>query len=338
MHYSRGQFTELLRCDGQWLISNPAADVLVCSEPPSAGLLDLLQRMLCWVERPRSSSAVIQWLHAQGVPPKKASTLLQAFIDAALLVPEDSEYPWSDVAARYNSMKEVIRFVSFRKSVRFVDYADPEVLQQDRQNMEDFERAEPPPTIYKNYQGAPQINLDHPATSSPHDAFSRLSHLLFWGYGKLREVYFHQLPALLKPVPSMGARHPFEAYVLVEGNDMLNSGIYHYRVETHALERISAGGKDGASCGFVGRERIDNPLATTAILITTVIFDRFQWRYRHAWNYKDIYYDFGHVSATLKFVAGELGIGLKPAVSEPSLPGTAPLTEEIIAVHRLEYL
>ena len=83
-----------------------------------------------------------------------------------------------------------------------------------------------------------------------------------------------------------------------------------------------------------GREHEANAMK----LITTVIFDRFQWRYRHAWNYKDLFYDLGHVSATLKFVAEELGVALKPVVGELSLPGTAPLFEEVIAMYRLECL
>lgn len=324
----------MVRYDGQWLISNPARDSLARSEPPGAGLVELLQKLTSWAEQPRSRLKIFQWLGEQGLMSDHAEVLLNAFVDSSILVPEDAESPWSALATEYPSLQDVLRFISFRRSVRFVDYSDPDVFRQDRNKMEDFERSESPPKIYKHYARTPQVSLAHPATSPPYDAFTRLSHLLFWGYGRLREVYFHQLPSMLKSVPSMGARHPFEAYVLVAEDSVLDKGIYHYRVEQHTLEYI---GEQPAK-EQEQQKKGDTYEARAIRLVTTAIFDRFQWRYRHSWNYKDLYYDFGHVLATLKFVAAELGMALRDANAEVSLPGTAPLLEEILAVYRLECL
>ena len=43
--------------------------------------------------------------------------------------------------------------------------------------------------------------------------------------------------ATLRPVPSAGARHPFELYVAVKDVEGLESGIYHYVPAKHIEEK-----------------------------------------------------------------------------------------------------
>jgi SagB-type dehydrogenase family enzyme len=332
--------TQLFRCDDEWILTNPALDSSVCIDPPGSDLITLLLLLLDWTRISRSEQDIVNWMTIEGIERNEAVLLVHSFIRAGLLVSEGSELPWVCLMNNYPSLREVVRYVAFRQAVCFVDYTDPHVLEQDRDAMEDFERSEPPPSIYKRYQNTARLSLGHPATCPPHDSFGRLSHLLFWGYGRLREVAFHQLPAMLKAVPSMGARHPFEVYVLYDIDNKMKPGFYHYVVEKHELEYLSSTSKvrlkNGLQSDQGTTERTDS--LTGISLITTVIFDRFQWRYRHAWNYKDIFYDLGHIKATLKLVADELSMVVKPIDLEIEMPEEKLLYEEVIAVYKLECL
>ncbi len=107
---------------------------------------------------------------------------------------------------------------------------------------------------------------------------------------------------ILKTVPSAGARHPFETFILVKHISGLKPGLYRFIGSEHSLipvnleETIS--GKIKEACG--GQELLDN---CSAVFIWAAISYRMTWRYWER-GYRYIFIDAGHVCQNL-YLAGE---------------------------------
>ncbi len=250
-----------------------------------------------------------------------AAELFRLLSQAGIIVEAESEEKLDIYLRAYPACSDIFRYLSFRGAVNFSDYSSTLALDTDAQLMVEYERDVCAPEIFKHYADATLVSLPHPATHTPHNPPGRLGWLLYWPFGRLRDACLHHLPAMLKSVPSMGARHPFEAYIVSRGYDSLTSGVYHYDVERHAL-------------AFISHELKNIPPGIT--LIVTVVFERFQWRYRHSWNYKDLYYDLGHVNATIKLIAEELGIRLTEVAWTYAVPGSQPLFEECVMAYHID--
>jgi putative peptide maturation dehydrogenase len=140
----------------------------------------------------------------------------------------------------------------------------------------------------------------------------QLSTLLFEVYGCRGMLDLDgEHVALRKASPSGGGLHPTEVYPLVLRAEGIAPGLYHYRVEDHALELVTAltpaEGEALASeltCG-------QTFLADAGVLfVMTARFARSFWKYRrHARAYATLLLDAGHLSQTLYLVATELGLG-----------------------------
>jgi SagB-type dehydrogenase family enzyme len=110
----------------------------------------------------------------------------------------------------------------------------------------------------------------------------------------------------LKTSPSGGARHPIEAYVLVQRVAGVAPGIYHYSAERHELERLR---------GPVPRARIRRYLphsgyfaAAPVLVFFTAMFERQLWRYPYSRAYRAALIEAGHVCQTLLLTATWLGL------------------------------
>ena len=90
--------------------------------------------------------------------------------------------------------------------------------------------------------------------------------------------------------PSSGNLHPTEAYIVVAGMQDLADGVYHYRVETHALEK---------------RADIKASSPMLYIALTSVMW-REAWKYgERAFRYCQL--DTGHAIAALSYASAVLG-------------------------------
>lgn len=90
--------------------------------------------------------------------------------------------------------------------------------------------------------------------------------------------------------PSSGNLHPTEAYVMVAGVRVLADGLYHYRVETHALEK---------------RGEFKSNQTFLHIALTSIMW-REAWKYgERAFRYCQL--DTGHAIAALSYAAAALG-------------------------------
>jgi SagB-type dehydrogenase family enzyme len=111
-----------------------------------------------------------------------------------------------------------------------------------------------------------------------------------------------------RPVPSAGARHAFETYVLASAVEGLDPGLYRYLALSHRLQqtdtdpllpvRITAACFDQqfmARCG--------------AIFLWTAVPYRMTWRYGER-GYRDLHLDAGHVCQNLYLAAEAIGCGV----------------------------
>jgi len=113
--------------------------------------------------------------------------------------------------------------------------------------------------------------------------------------------------ATRRPVPSAGARHPFETYLAVNRVEDLTPGMYRYLPLTHQLLFLEASdqlleplGKANLGQRFVGQSAV--------VFIWSCIPYRAEWRYM-AHAHKNMLIDVGHICQNLYLAAEALGAG-----------------------------
>jgi putative peptide maturation dehydrogenase len=145
--------------------------------------------------------------------------------------------------------------------------------------------------------------------------------------------------ALKKNHPSGGGLHPLEAYLLVQRVDGFDPGLYHYNVESHALDRLPT--PHGFDIAAFGRRMVagQHYFSDAAVLLVVAVrFPRSFWKYRkHPKIYRAILIESGHASQNLYLAATELGLGayVTAAINEIDIEtafGLDPLLEGPIAV------
>jgi putative peptide maturation dehydrogenase len=174
----------------------------------------------------------------------------------------------------------------------------------------------------------------------PLDQFSSVLAEVFGRQGA--EVGPDGMTFLKKTSPSGGSLHPVEAYPLVVRVEGLRTGIYHYRVEDHALELLEPLGVDQARSLITDATAGQRYFAEAhAVFVHVARFDRIYWKYRqHAKLYKAVLMDVAHLSQTLYLSAAARGLGvwLTAAINDGDLGarlGLDPLTEGALALSGL---
>ena len=116
---------------------------------------------------------------------------------------------------------------------------------------------------------------------------------------------------LRKTSPSGGALHPTEVYPLVRNVEDVEPGLYHYNVERHELELLSALTPDeGAGVAFELASGQAFVRDAPALFLLTTRFYRNFWKYRrHRRAYAVLLMDAAHLTQTFYLVCTELGLG-----------------------------
>ncbi len=138
-----------------------------------------------------------------------------------------------------------------------------------------------------------------------HLTFEELSYLL-WTTQGIRS-FVESREASLRVVPSGGARHPFETYLIVFRVEGLEQGLYRYSALEHKLvhiptmtispEDVSKGCHDQ---GFAGKSAV--------VFVWSVIPYRTEWRYGTL-SSKMIAQDSGHLCQNLYLAVTSIGAG-----------------------------
>lgn len=131
---------------------------------------------------------------------------------------------------------------------------------------------------------------------------SQLSQLLFAAQGMTGEIYGHPL----RSAPSAGALYPIEVYVVLNNVEGLSQGIYHYKVQDHALELLKEGDfRRGISKAGLGQNMLGE---ANVVFVLSAVFERTQSKYGER-GLRYIYMEAGHISQNISLQAVSLGLG-----------------------------
>lgn len=128
---------------------------------------------------------------------------------------------------------------------------------------------------------------------------------LLWCTQGVKEV----LPgsATFRTVPSAGARHALETYLLVNRAEKLEAGLYWYSAMRHGLILLDAGQglADQLVAACLGQRFVARSAVT---FIWTAVRYRMTWRYSER-GYRYFFLDAGHVCQNLYLAAEAIGCG-----------------------------
>lgn len=114
-------------------------------------------------------------------------------------------------------------------------------------------------------------------------------------------------PVTLRTVPSAGARHAFETYLLINQVEGLPAGLYRFIGLEHALLAINLDPdipeKVGAACGYQKKVNI-----SAVTFIWVAVTERMYWRYGER-GYRYLHLDAGHVCQNLYLAAEAIQCG-----------------------------
>ena len=255
------------------------------------------------------------------VAPTQLRRLVGTLVELTLL--QRSDRPLADLDVQAGDWRPWGPAASFfHFATRDIPYATD--LAEVDLRMRNKARREPLPMAIKRYRGAPQVTLPEVrATGAFPDvlrnrrtwrrfaaqpaSLADLSEVLGLTFGVQRWV---ELPGIgrvaLKSSPSGGALHPIECYVLALRVDGLARGLYHYRSDTHVLERLPR----RAGVGDVERFFPGQPwyADASAIVLMSAVFARTRWRYPSGRAYRVILAEAGHVCQTFCLTASWRGL------------------------------
>jgi SagB-type dehydrogenase family enzyme len=182
------------------------------------------------------------------------------------------------------------------------------------------------PPIYKSYPGSPKVKLPKPSGSeaplfrtlrgrrSTRDlsgkpiTLQQLSRILYYTWGRISTYETREFGQLLhKTSPSAGARHPGEAYAVVNNVVGMKRGIYHYSVKDHSLELLKLGDFRDKCVDFAAGQAWTRN--ASVLFIMTGVVARTAWKYRVPRVYRAFLLDAGHLSQSFLLVSTALGLG-----------------------------
>lgn len=112
--------------------------------------------------------------------------------------------------------------------------------------------------------------------------------------------------ASIRTVPSAGARHPFETYLLVNRVDGLALGLYRYLPIEHQLYRVKA--EEGLATEIDFACFGQYIIGSAVTFLWTALPGRTEWRYAHL-AHRVILMDAGHVCQNLYLACEAIGAG-----------------------------
>ncbi len=111
-----------------------------------------------------------------------------------------------------------------------------------------------------------------------------------------------------RTVPSGGARHPFETYLVMNRVGAIESGVYRYLPIEHKLLLVARGDQqlpDRVSTACYGQTFIGK---SAVVFVWATIPYRTEWRYSIV-GYKDILIEAGHICQNLYLACEAIGAG-----------------------------
>ena len=135
-----------------------------------------------------------------------------------------------------------------------------------------------------------------------------LSWLLWATQGVVRTDFVKNSSRTYRNVPSAGARHPFETWLIVRNVGGLLPGLYRYLALEHSLQAEDT--ERDRTPDFVELCKKQSWIGQAALSFVWVAEDcRAVWRYRER-AYRGIFQDSGHICQNLYLAAMNIGCGV----------------------------
>ncbi len=136
---------------------------------------------------------------------------------------------------------------------------------------------------------------------------NELSYLLWVSQGVKR---ISSRPSTARTVPSAGARHALETYLLINRVEGLAAGLYRYAAIEHKLFKIETDADINAqiTAACHDQSQVANSAAT---FIWVAVVERMFWRYVER-GYRYMHLDAGHACQNLSLGAEQLACGICP--------------------------
>jgi len=134
-------------------------------------------------------------------------------------------------------------------------------------------------------------------------SLEQLSLLLWSTQGVQQTGYGYSL----RTVPSAGARHPLETYLVINRVEQLEPGLYHYAPFRHRLVQRAEDPEiaDNLAAACLGQDMFRT---CGVAFIWTAVIQRSRWKYQQR-AYRYIYLDAGHVCQNLYLACEALKLG-----------------------------
>jgi SagB-type dehydrogenase family enzyme len=141
--------------------------------------------------------------------------------------------------------------------------------------------------------------------SKEHLSLDELAFLLWCTQGVRRVT---SRPVTMRTVPSGGARHPFETFLVISRVDGIDPGIYRYLAIEHSLLQIAAGSDYPAKVSEVCLKQ-PHILECAVSFWWCAVSERTTWRYSTR-GYRYLLMDAGHICQNLYLSAGVINCGV----------------------------
>ncbi len=128
---------------------------------------------------------------------------------------------------------------------------------------------------------------------------------LLWASQGVQKIT--ERPVTLRNVPSAGARHAFETFVLVNRVDGLTPGLYRFAALRHGLLAVDLSPE---VAGQMTRACHDQTMVAraAATFVWVAVVERMRWRYGER-GYRYLHLDAGHACQNLYLAAETVGAG-----------------------------
>ena len=194
-------------------------------------------------------------------------------------------------------------------------------------NNSDQQQGIPRPDVIKNIPGEsfalPAVGTLNKPNISLYDAISNrrstreysqealsmeeLSFLLWAGFWAKEFKSSERYQFTIRNLPSAGARHPFECYLMINRVHGLKAGLYHYHPIKHMLVRLEKG-EDIAMKVYDASMRQEMVKSSAVSFIVSANPYRTTWRYGQR-GYRYIYMDAGHVGQNISLACEAIDAG-----------------------------
>jgi SagB-type dehydrogenase family enzyme len=117
-------------------------------------------------------------------------------------------------------------------------------------------------------------------------------------------------PSTARTVPSAGARHAFETYLLVNRVTGLTPGLYRYAAIEQSLLPLESGPEIAQQLAYACHDQAQ-VMNGAATFFWVAVAERMYWRYVER-GYRYLHLDAGHVCQNLALGAEQIGCGICP--------------------------